>query len=618
MTRTPRYTIEQLFATRTIGDTDWSPDGSQIVVATNISGRNNLWLVPASGGWPTQLTVSDERQESPAWQPGDGRYVAFESDRDADEQWDIFLVDVRTGEVTNLTNTPHVSEEGPLWSPDGAALAYMVKPEDAPNYELALFDMRTRTARALTRGTPPELSYAPCAFHGEWLLACLSAASGKDSNAVLVHMTSGEVVNVTPHEGEQNWAPVDITPDGRYVLVTSDALNGSDNIALLDLPATLAALRAGHAAPPVTWATHGEWEMSADGFSRDGRLALYEANIDGNGELFAYDIASGETHAITHNSGYANFGGHASCFDASGARLLYHRSAADSPGDVFVLDRASGARTQLTHAFVAGVDAAHMVHPSLVHYGSRDGARISAFLYEPRERTGAALVWVHGGPASQSVNGFNRVVQYFVNRGYAVLAPNYRGSTGYGKTFLDANRFDYGGGDLADVVAGARFLSDGGYADARRIAVGGGSYGGYLTMCALTKTPDVWAAGVAMFPFVNWFTELENEDPLLRQYDLQNMGDPEDPVARDRYRDRSPVFFLDAIRAPLMLVAGRNDPRCPPDESQQVHDALAARGTPCEFLLYEDEGHGFARRENMFDAYRRIAAFLDASLGVTS
>ncbi len=257
-----------------------------------------------------------------------------------------------------------------------------------------------------------------------------------------------------------------------------------------------------------------------------------------------------------------------------------------------------------------------MVEPYLVHVPSRDGFLISAFLYLPwnlkRDGSNPAIVWVHGGPAAQSVNGFNRQVQYLVNHGYVVLAPNYRGSTGYGMKFQAANRWDMGGGDLADIVAGARVLERTGFVDPRKIAVGGGSYGGYLTMMAVTKSPETWAAGVALFPFVNWFTEIEHEDPALQQSDLATMGDPKKDA--DRLRDRSPFFFLDRIRAPLLLAAGKNDPRCPPEESQQVVEALRRQGRPCEFLLYADEGHGFARLENSFDAYRKIVAFLDREL----
>ena len=254
-----------------------------------------------------------------------------------------------------------------------------------------------------------------------------------------------------------------------------------------------------------------------------------------------------------------------------------------------------------------------MVEPSLVHYPSRDGLSISAFLYVPynlkKNRRNPAIVYVHGGPSSQHMNGFHRNVQYLVNNGYLVIAPNYRGSTGYGKDFEERNRFDMGGGDLDDVVEAARFLTGTGYVDNKRIAIMGGSYGGYMTMMGLTKRPKIWAAGVAIVPFVNWFTELEHEDPILREWDLSTMGDP--VTNRRLYEDRSPIFFIDNIRGPLLVLAGGNDPRCPKEESDQIVRAIRARGGVVEYKFYEEEGHSFSRLENSIDSFERTVAFLD-------
>ena len=224
---------------------------------------------------------------------------------------------------------------------------------------------------------------------------------------------------------------------------------------------------------------------------------------------------------------------------------------------------ADGKSQQITNSLVAGVQPEDMVEPFLVHYPSRDGKwTISALVYVPynmaRSGQNAAVVYVHGGPASQSVNSFSRIIQHMVNQGYMVIAPNYRGSTGYGKEFLHANLFDMGGGDLQDVLAAADWIKQTGYLDPKKLVLMGGSYGGYLTMMGVTKAPDVWAAGVPIVPFVNWFTEIANEDPVLQQSDLATMGDPE--KNKDLFHDRSPIFFVDQIKAPLLLLAGGNDP----------------------------------------------------------
>jgi dipeptidyl aminopeptidase/acylaminoacyl peptidase len=264
---------------------------------------------------------------------------------------------------------------------------------------------------------------------------------------------------------------------------------------------------------------------------------------------------------------------------------------------------------------MAGVRSEDMVEPFLVHYPSRDGKwTISAFVYAPynapRNGQHAAIVYVHGGPTAQTENSFNRLIQYVVNKGYFVIAPNYRGSTGYGKEFQHANLFDMGGGDLQDVLAAADWIKQTGYPDPKKLILMGGSYGGYMTMMGVTKAPEVWAAGVPIVPFVNWFTEIENEDPVLRESDLATMGDPVENKAR--YEDRSPINFIDRVKAPLLLLAGGHDPRCPKSEAQQVVDAIKKRGGVVEYKVYENEGHGFSKVENQIDAYKRVADFLQA------
>ena len=310
-------------------------------------------------------------------------------------------------------------------------------------------------------------------------------------------------------------------------------------------------------------------------------------------------------------------GGSESAFSHDGSRLLYYHNGPDAPNDVWVYTLATGKSQQITHSLVAGMRPEDMVEPYLVHYPSRDGKwTISAFLYVPynmaRSGQNAAIVYLHGGPASQTVNSFNRFIQFAANQGYMVLAPNYRGSTGYGKEFQQANLFDMGGGDLQDVLAGVDFIKQTGFLDPKKIAVMGASYGGYLSMMAVTKAPDIWAAGVPIVPFVNWFTEIENEDPVLQQSDLATMGDPVKNKAL--FEDRSPIFFVDQIKAPLFLLAGGHDPRCPKEETQQVVDAIKKRGGEAEAKIYENEGHGFARVENQIDAYQRVADFLKAKV----
>ncbi len=597
--------IEKLFMTRNVGGTTWSPDGKTIAFITNISGRNNLWTVPAAGGWPTQLTISDQRQSAPAWSP-DGKWIAFQSDYDGDEQWDIFLVSPKTGMVVNVTNTRQIAELYPVWSPDGRYLAYQVKPKTSSVYEIDVYDTLMRETRHLTGDTPAnKMNSDPhWSRDGKWIAYTEEQPKGTDSNILVAEVATGNKTLLTPHAGEQIYSASDFSPDGKNLLITSNAFNGYENAGLLEI-----------ASKKISWLTKDKWEINSGNFSPDGKSVTWKTNLDGNTDIYIHNLATGKSSALPLPKGVNSLGGAESAFSKGGSQVLYYHNGPNAPDDAWIYTVATGKSHQVTHSLVAGIRPEDMVEPFLVHYPSRDGKwTISAFLYVPynmpKNGQNAAIVYVHGGPTSQTVNSFNRFIQFAANQGYMVFAPNYRGSRGYGKEFQQANLFDMGGGDLQDVLAGVDWLKQTGFADPKKIILMGASYGGYLTMMGVTKAPDTWAAGVPIVPFVNWFTEIEHEDPVLREADLATMGDLKTNKAL--YEDRSPIFFVDKIAAPLILLAGGNDPRCPKTEAMQVVEAVKKRGGTAEYHVYENEGHGFSKVENQIDAYNRVASFLKA------
>ena len=266
--------------------------------------------------------------------------------------------------------------------------------------------------------------------------------------------------------------------------------------------------------------------------------------------------------------------------------------------------------------FAGKIDRARLVQPEVVRWRSADGTTVPGLLYRPTgaaaDTAAAAIVYVHGGPTGQTTNSWNPTIQYYVSRGYVVLAPNVRGSTGHGKAYREANLKDWGGGDLADLVAGADFLATEGLADRKRIGVTGGSYGGYMTLIALTKAPEVWAAGVSVVGIGNLRTLYERTRDDLQYYLVQQIGTPEENP--QLYHDRSAINFVRDIAAPLLILQGETDPRVPLHEAEQMRELLEEYGKTYEYHVYAQEGHGFRREENRLDAAKRTVEFFDKYL----
>ena len=287
-------TIEKLFMTRQVGRPTWSPDGKQIAFISNMSGRNNLWLVPAEGGWPVQLTVSDQRQTAPAWSP-DGKWIAYQSDFDGDEQWDIFLVSPKTGKVVNLTSTREIAEQNPTWSPDGRYLAYEVKPKTSAAYEIDVYDTLMREVKHITTGTPQDQSNSDPIWSkdGKYIVYSQEQAKGTDSNIFIAEVATGNSTLLTPHGGEQRYWANDIdprsTPDGRKILITSNAANGYDNIGLLDI-----------ASKKISWLTQDKWRIRGGEFSPDGKHLTFSADVDGNEDIYLLDLVSKQINCLAH------------------------------------------------------------------------------------------------------------------------------------------------------------------------------------------------------------------------------------------------------------------------------------------------------------------------------
>jgi len=311
-------------------------------------------------------------------------------------------------------------------------------------------------------------------------------------------------------------------------------------------------------------------------------------------------------------------------FAPRGDRLIVSHEASNQPGDLWIYNLASRHADQLTFSTIASLQATPLPPAQIVHYKSFDGKIISALLWVPfnlkRDGTNPALVMPHGGPTGQTINDWIPDRQALASRGYICIAPNPRGSTGFGLDFQKANYQDLGGGDLKDELGAVEFLKASGYVDPNRIGITGGSYGGYMTLMALGKTPAVWAAGVERYGIIDWSSMLKSSDPALNEYLKSLLGDPEQN--HKFYVEDSPITFIRDVKAPLLVLQGDNDPRVPKEEAQQIVDILKKQGRVVEVQYYANEGHGFVKRENQIDAIRRTVdwfeQYLKGNLSATS
>ena len=598
--------IDDLFLTRIVGGGAWSPDGREIVFESNASGRTNVWKMRADGSDPTQISHSDDRQFAAVWSP-DGKWIVYQQDVGGAEIWDVFAVPAGGGDPVNLTKTEKIAESNPLWSPDGSKLAVAYKPKESPITDIAILDWKTRQVRKLTNEQEQDHRWTADTWShdGKFILATRSNALFTDSDVYLIEVANGKAQKLTSHSGQQLFQGNDLSPDAKTALISSNAQGGFFNVALLDI-----------ASGKIRWITDTQWEAHADSFSPDGRQFTYTINEDGRTHAFIANSADGQSKPLQMPEGLTSFVGRPTTFSPDGSKLLLTHQSSRRPNDIWSYSIANAQSQQLTKSANPNIDAALLPQSQLVSYKSFDGTMISAFVWVPfnlkRDGTNPAVVLPHGGPTGQTLDTFNRTAAALATRGYICIAPNVRGSTGYGQKFQKMNVQDLGGGDLQDEIYAVKFLEASGYVDPKKVGITGGSYGGYMTLMAVGKTPDVWAAAVEQYGIINWLTMLQHEDAFLQQYEKSLLGDPE----KDRkvYEDDSPLKYIRNEKAPLLVLQGENDPRVPKEEAEQVVEILKQEGRTVDVHYYPKEGHGFAKREDQIDALKRTTDWFDKYL----
>ena len=547
-------------------------------MASDLSGTRQLYRLPAAGGELEQLTSYAEPVEGQLL-PDDR--LLLEIDEGGNERGQLYL----EGEA--LVVDPRYIHRSPHVSRDGSLLAYSTNRRNGRDFDIVVRRLESGEERTFELGG--MCANGDISPDGRWVVAGQLGELSGDNNLFLLGTESGEVVHVTPHEGQAEYLdPVWLPDSSGFLCATSQ---GRDTFAI-----SRYTLGGG-------WEVvhEADWDLECVG-DDDGRHVLVVANEDGYSRVEGLSLPG---------DGLAEH----FVFSPDGSRVAFAFSTPTEPHQVWVHDFESGEARKLTD--LGSVEDG--VQPELHRVESFDGESIPVFLFLPDgEGPFPVVVMVHGGPESQwrpwYSSGFGALTQYLVARGYAVAAPNVRGSTGYGKRFEHLDDVEKRLDSVEDLRALHDWLAARPEIDGSRAVVYGRSYGGYMVLAALAFQPELWAAGIEFVGISNLRTFLENTSVWRRAAREREYGPLSDPELLERL---SPWSRLDAIKAPLFIEHGRNDPRVPVSESEAIHEELVRRGVRCELVIYEDEGHMVEKLENRVDSFERATAFLDEVLGAT-
>lgn len=568
------------------------PD-NRLAFLSNMTGVAQLWRLDAPQRWPEQLTFDTERVTSAYYNPT-RPLIAFLRDRGGNEMEQVFVMDENGAQERLLTNAPDRKHIFGGWSPDGAALAWSANTRRITDFDVYVHDLESGETRRVYEGEGWHYAAAWLPDGEHLLIGHLTSNTNND--LYLLNLRTGETEHLTPHTGDARYYAPRPTPDGRGFFLLCDEGREFLNLAFYDLHTRTLRFLEEH-----------PWDRTALDLSHDGAWLAMVSNEDGI-SVVQVGPPGGPYHDVSTLDmpivGGVAFAPRVPIFTLTVQNYAH-------PMDVWVADAVSATATRWSNSSRAGLQDEAFTPPERVHFRSFDGLTIPAFYFRPRHTQPPypVVIYIHGGPESQFIPSFNPVIQFLANAGYAILAPNVRGSTGYGRTFTHLDDVRKRMDAVADLKAAYEWLVNEGQADPHRIALMGGSYGGFMVLAGLTTYPELWAAGVDIVGIANFVTFLENTGPWRRKLRESEYGSLEHD--REFLESISPINHVDRIRAPLMVIHGANDPRVPLSEAEQIVAALRAREVPVEYLVYQDEGHGLARLNNRLDAYPRIAAFLD-------
>ncbi len=580
----------------------FSPDGSKIAFVTNISGLPQVWTMPTAGGFPSLVTSFDDPVGFVTWSP-DGQWLAFNVAPGGGFNEQIYVVRPDGTGLRRLTDGGKANNFLGDWSHDGRFITLSSNLRDPAARDSYLIDVASGEMRMVVKndglGSISDLSR-----DGKYAVVDRLVNRG-DNNLYFVRLADGKETLLTPHEGPGAFAGIGLSHDASVLYLISNKDRDLTALARVRLD------QEGKPGPIEILAGRDDGELAGAVMNDQGTLLALSWNIGGRTELSFYDTVKGKT--IVGPKLPAEIAG-AYDFSSDGRRLAMTISGSSSPADIWVLDITSKKFTQLTNSPHAGVDLTKFARPELVRYKAHDGLELSGWLYRPTGATGPGPIVLnfHGGPEGQERPGFNSTYQALLSRGIAVFAPNVRGSSGFGKRFVNLDNGALRVNGVKDIKASVDYVVTAGVADPKRVGIMGGSYGGYMVMAGLTEFPDMFAAGANLFGVVNFETFFKNTQPWMAAISKIEYGDPD--KEGDMLRQLSPLTRIDRVKAPTIVLHGANDTNVPVIEAEQVVENLKKRNVPVEYVLFPDEGHGWRKTPNRIRSTIAIVRFFEKHL----
>lgn len=595
------YDIEDFFNNVSISGGYISTDEEKIIFSSNQSGIFNIYEANIQTGKINQLTVSDKESFFVrAYVPNSNDFI-YSADSGGNEINHLFL---RKGDDTVIDLTPNENEKSMFykWSIDNQFLYYLSNKRDARYFDLYKMKIGQWVPKIVYKNND-NFSLSDISNDERYLLLSKSITTS-ENKFYLVDVYENKKIEISSLPG--SYSSAGFSNDNKSFFYITDINSEFSYLNKYDISSMESS---------VIYET--EWDVMYSYLSKNEKYRVIGVNEDGKNSVKVIEV---DSNSPIKFPSFDNEDISSVSFSESEKKIRLSVGSSKMPNDLFVYDIEAETLKKITNSLNPNIDSKSLVSAQVIRYKSFDGLEIPAIFYKPlsasKNNKVPALVWVHGGPGGQSRMGFNSLIQYLTNNGYAILAVNNRGSSGYGKSFYKMDDKNHGEKDLQDCVWGKKWLQKQEYIDENKIGIIGGSYGGYMTMAAMTFTPDEFMVGVNIFGVTNWIRTLKSIPTFWEASRKALYDELGDPYTSDsiRLKKISPLFHADKVINPVMVLQGANDPRVLQIESDEIVEELIKNDIPVEYVVFDDEGHGFRKKENQIEGYRKIKSFLDLYL----